>query len=153
MNFVIFLGSWIEKIPGFTQGVLNVVAIQAHPNFVKKSLQTPGLWPGHLTRTIKLSSTVLGKQKSCRKGIYLHENGKCDFRWCWLGSDYLSGHPQSVTHLHLTADPTAWTGHPFHLHLALLHIHHTVVPAQHTQQYTEMTPPPTHEKLLFFVTA
>lgn len=48
------------------------------------------------------------------------------------GAVYLSGHPQSVPHLHLTADPTARTGHPLHLHLTLLQIHHTVVPAQHT---------------------
>lgn len=63
----------------------------------------------------------------------MHENSECDF-----GGVYLSGHPQSVTHLHLTADLTAWTGHPLPLHLALLHIHHTVVPTQHTQ-HTDIT--------------
>lgn len=52
-----------------------------------------------------------------------------------LGGVYLSGHPQSVTHLHLTADPAAWTRHPPHLYLALLHIHHTVVPIQHTHTH------------------
>ena len=52
---------------------------------------------------------------------------KCDF-----GRVYLSGHPQGVTYLHLTADHAAWTGHPLHLHLALLHIYHTVVPIEHT---------------------
>lgn len=71
-----------------------------------------------------------------------------DFRQCSVGGVYLSGHPQCVTHLHLTADPAAWTGHPLHLHLALLYIHHTVVPIQYTQQYTE--PPPTHTNTVCF---
>lgn len=48
------------------------------------------------------------------------------------GGVYLSGHPQRVTHLHLTADPTAWTGHPPDLHLTLPYINHTVVPTPHT---------------------
>lgn len=45
---------------------------------------------------------------------------------------YLSCHPQSVLHLHVTANPATWTGHPLHLHLTLVNIHHTVVPAQYT---------------------
>lgn len=51
-----------------------------------------------------------------------------DFEWHCLGGVYLGGHPQSAPHLHLTADPTAWTRHPLHLHLTLLDIYNTVVP-------------------------
>ena len=47
------------------------------------------------------------------------------------GSVYLSGYPQRVTHLHLAANPAAWTRHPLYLHLAPLNIHNTVVPTQH----------------------
>lgn len=48
---------------------------------------------------------------------------------------YLSGDPESGGGLHLTADPSSWTGHPLHLHLSLLDVDHTVVPF-HTHTHT-----------------
>lgn len=48
-----------------------------------------------------------------------------------VSDQYLCSHPQSVPHLHLTADSATRTRHPLHLHLALLHVHHTVIPTQY----------------------
>lgn len=51
---------------------------------------------------------------------------------------YLSGDPESGGGLHLTADPSSWTGHPLHLHLSLLDVDHTVVPFQtHTHTHAD----------------
>lgn len=62
---------------------------------------------------------------------------KRDLNWdVRLAEMYLGGHPEIVPHLHLAADPTAWTRHPLHLHFALLHIDNTVVPT-HTHTHTE----------------
>lgn len=55
---------------------------------------------------------------------------KTDLRWDIRQVEmHLGGHPESVSHLHLASDPTAWTWHPLHLHFAFLYIDNTVVPA------------------------